>query len=593
MTFDIAFVLIVVILMIAAIMMEIARADIIVFVALVILLLAGILTTEDALKGFSNEGMLTIALLFIVARAIQKSGAAERLIYRILNGRMSQRLNLLRILAPVSIASAFLNNTPIVVTLTPMLKKWFVDRGLSPSKVLIPLSYSTILGGTITLMGTSTNLVINGMLKDIGMKGFSFFELGIVGGPALIIGLIYLITIGYKVLPNHKVMEETVSKHSREYLSEVVVEDGFPFDGKMIRDAGLRNLQGLFLVEVIRGNEKISPVRSSTIIHSGDRLIFTGLIETIAELQHMRGLRIETGSDFALDDLENGTSQLVEVVVSHQASFLLHSRIKDTQFRSHFDAGVIAVHRNSERIQSKIGDIRLRPGDTLLLLAGPDFYNRIQQSNAFYVTTSLNLPKFEGSKGASWIPVGTMILIIVLVSFHIMTLFKGLLLGVVILLLTKALTPEEAKNSVQFNVLLLIASAFGVGSALLNSGAAAWVANGLVTIGKPMGTMAVLIMIYLLTNLFTEFITNNAAAVIMLPIGIQVAQQLHANPMAFIVAVKIAASASFSTPIGYQTNLIVYGPGGYKFKDYLTVGIPLNILVMVVTITMTKIVWLS
>ncbi|QQE79203.1 SLC13 family permease [Alicyclobacillus sp. SO9] len=593
MTLQIGFVLTVVSLMMVAIVTEIARPDIIVFMTLVIFILSGTLPVDEALQGFSNKGMLTIALLFIVAGAVEKSGVADKMVSALLRKKSSDRRVLLKVLVPTSILSGFLNNTPIVVTLTPVIKKWAADRGISPSKFLLPLSYATILGGTITLMGTSTNLVINGMLDNLGLKEFTFFQLAYVGIPALIVGLIYLIVFGSRMLPNHKVMEDRIAEQSREYLSEIVVENTFPHNNKTIREAGLRNLKGLFLIEIIRGAEKISPVRSTTLIRTGDRLIFTGLIETIAELQHMKGLRIEAGPELTLDDLKNGTSQVVEVVVSHQSSNLLHRRIRDAQFRSQFDAGVIAVHRNGERIETKVGDIRLRAGDTLLLLAGPDFYNRVRQSNSFYVTTPLGVQPWPEDKRQGWISIMVLVLMIVFVATHVLTLFKAILGGVVVLLATKAISPEEAKNKVQFSVLLLISSAFGVGAAIVRSGAAAWVANGLVNLGKPIGVLAVLAIVYLITNVFTEFITNNAAAVIMLPIGLAIAAQMHANPMAFIVVVAIAASASFSTPIGYQTNLIVYGPGGYKFKDYLKVGIPLNLIVMLITILVDKFIWLQ
>lgn len=592
MTFQIGFVLVVVLLMIIGLVFELARPDMIVFMTMAVFLLTGFLSVDDALKGFSNEGMLTIALLFIMAAAVEKSGLADQFIYKLLGSKFSSRWTLLKVLAPMTVLSGFLNNTPIVVTLTPILKKWCQDRGVSPSKVLLPLSYATILGGMMTLIGTSTNLVVQGMLIEQGLKGFSFFQLGIVGVPVAIIGLIYILTIGYRILPNHKVMTEAVAEQSREYLAEVVVLNTFPYINKTIAEAGLRNLEGLYLFEIVRNNERLSPVNSSTTILSGDRLIFTGLISTIAEIQRMKGLRLETGTELTLDDLKNKTTQLVEAVISHQSS-LLYKRVKDTHFRSQFDAGVIAVHRNSERIKSKVGEIRLRAGDTLLLLCGPDFNNRVRRSNDFYITTPLNVPaSVSRNKKKGWLSIIILLATILLVIFNVLPMFKAMVLAVGILILTKSLTPEEAKRSIQFNILLLIASAFGIGTTLLKSGTAAWLANGLIAIGSPFGTFAIILILYIITNVFTEIMTNNAAAVVMFPICIAIATQLHLNPLPLLIAITIAASASFATPIGYQTNLIVYGPGGYKFKDYLKIGLPLNFIVMVVTMIIINFVWL-
>ncbi|HET7578181.1 MAG TPA: SLC13 family permease [Bacillales bacterium] len=593
MTPTIAFVLAVVIAMMVALVREIARPDMILFSTLVVFLLTNVITPAQALKGFSNQGMLTIALLFIIAGAIQKSGIFDRVIYAILGTKATPRKALLKMLLPISGMSAFLNNTPIVVTFTPFVRKWCQEHHISPSKFLIPLSYATIMGGMITLMGTSTNLVVHGLLLNRGLEGFSIFQLAVVGIPVTILGLIYLVTIGYKILPNHQALTTEVDENSREYLAEMVVEPKYPHIGKTIEEAGLRNLKGLFLIEIIRGNERLSPVKSTTVMQTGDRLIFTGDVSTIADLQNTKGLRLDPGADLSLDLLENGSTKLIEVVISHHST-LLSKKIKDTRFRGKYDAAVVAVHRNNERVRGKIGDIVLKPGDTLLLLAGSDFDQRKNLFNDFYVVTPMENPfltRKDTKKG--WIAIGTLIVMIALVTLNVLSMFKAMSIVVVILLLTRVVTPEEAKKSVQFNILLLIASAFGIGEALTQSHAAKWIAMGIVHATQPFGILAILFFIYLLTNVFTEMITNNAAAVMMFPIAMSAAEQVHANPMAFAVIIAIAASASFLTPIGYQTNLIVMGPGGYKFTDYFKVGLPLTLIVMVVTIAMVDWIWIS
>lgn len=585
------FVLAIVAAMMVGLIREIARPDMILFTALAVFLLTGVITPKQALRGFSNQGMLTIALLFIIAGAIQKSGIFDRAISWILGSRPTPRAALFKMMMPVSGLSAFLNNTPIVVTFTPFVRKWCEEHNISPSKFLIPLSYATIMGGMMTLMGTSTNLVVQGYLHNYGYQGFSIFELAIVGLPVTILGLLYLGTIGYRLLPKDRSVTSVAEEDSREYLAEMVVEPKYPHIGKTIEDAGLRNLKGLFLIEIIRGNGRISPVKSTTVMQENDRLIFTGDVSTIADLQNTKGLRLDPGADLSLDLLKNGSTELVEVVVSHEST-LLSNKIKHTKFRGKYDAAVVAVHRNNERVRGKVGDIVLKPGDTLLLLAGSDFQQRKNLFNDFYVVTPMGNPFLtDADTKKGLLTIITLSVMILLVAFNVLSMFKAMSFVVVLLLVTRVVTPEEAKKSIQFNVLLLVASAFGIGAALTASGAAKWIATGLVHAAQPFGLIAVLLFIYLLTNIFTEMITNNAAAAMMFPIAMSVSQQVHVNPMAFAVLVAIAASASFVTPIGYQTNLIVMGPGGYKFTDYFKVGIPLSILVMIITVTLVDLVW--
>lgn len=591
MTWQMILVIILVILIIIALIKEIARPDIIMFSALTILLITGVLTPKEALSGFSNEGMLTIALLFIVAGAIQKSGLFEGIVVKILGNNKNPRISLLKMMGTTSSISVFLNNTPIVVTFLPFVKKWAENNKISVSKFLIPLSYATILGGTISLIGTSTNLVVHGLLIENGYEGFSLFELAYVGIPITILGLIYLATIGYKLLPNYENELDNLKKDSREYLVEIKVESTCSLINKTVEEAGLRSLEGLYLVGIIRNDKKISPVSSSEKLKSNDKLIFTGLISTIAELEKIKGLHIETGSDLTVDTLKNGETNLVEAVVSHQSS-LLYQRIKDTNFRSKYDAAIIAVNRNHERIKSKIGDIVLKPGDTVLLITGKDFEKRKAMYNDFYITTLLDHPFQPINLKKGWFTIVSFLAMLMLVLFGVLSMFKAMSIEVILLLLAKVVTTEEAKKSIQFNVLLLIASTLGIGVALSKTGVAALVASNIVNIVQPLGVLAILFAVYLLTNIITELITNSAAAALMFPIGMEVASYSGISEKAIAVIIAIAASASFVLPIGYQTNLIVYGPGGYKFSDYIKVGLPLSIIVMITTVFIVYFVWI-
>ncbi|WP_078428003.1 SLC13 family permease [Alkalihalobacterium alkalinitrilicum] len=590
MTFEIGFVILVVLGMLVCLIKEVARPDFIVASALAVLLLSGILSPTDALRGFSNEGMLTVALLFIVAGAVKQSGVLNNIVTKSLGSGKSEKRSLLQMMMPISSLSAFLNNTPIVVMFTPVVRKWCKERNISPSKFLIPLSYATIFGGTLTLIGTSTNLVIHGFMLEQGLDGFTMFQLAIVSLPAGLLGILYMVTVGHKLLPSRKTSEETFDEDVREYLAEATIETNSPLIGRSIEGAGLRNLSGLYLIELIRNGERTTSVPSYKKLMANDRLIFTGVLSTIVEIQNIKGLSVETGTHLRLEDLQNGSATLVEAVVSHQ-SLLIQKTVKESKFRSYYGAGVVAVHRNDERINNKVGDIVLKPGDTLLLLVNKEFVNRWSNSRDFYIISPLEEPEIIDPK-KSIIAISTLITMIFLASFNILPMFKAAVLAVFVLFITKTITIEGAKKYIQFDVLLLIACAIGIGTALDQTGAAAWIANHFVQITKGAGVIGAIIAVYLLTTIFTEVITNNAAAVLMVPISLAVATQLSVDPMAFFVAIAIAASASFATPIGYQANLIVYGPGGYRFSDFLKIGIPLNILYLIITVFIVYFVWI-
>lgn len=589
MTWEMAIVFIVIFIMGLGLLMEWARPDLIVFFSLAFLILIGVVEPQDALKGFSNEGMLTIALLFIVAASVQQSGLLKSIVSRMLGREPNGRIALARMVAPVSGLSAFMNNTPIVIMLTPIVRNWCQNHGISPAKLLLPLSYATIFGGMVTLIGTSTNLVVHGLMLDNGLEGFSMFTLAIVGIPGAIIASVYLITIGYKLLPNRRGIEESLYAHSRDYLVEMRVEADCPLIGSSIKQANLRNLSGLYLFEINRNNQRIMPVSSEETIRMGDRLIFTGMVDTIVELQNIKGLSLETGTDIKLEDLRNSKNQIVEAVVSHHST-LLNKSIKESQFRRKFGAAIISVHRKGERIRSKIGDIVLRPGDILLLIADNDFSARHRQSDDFYFINVPAQPQVSDPR-KSMLSMLIILCMILLATFNILSMFKAAILAVVALIIFRCISMEEIKRSIHFNVLLLIASAFGIGVALEKTGAAHLVSKAMVEWGEVLGIIGVFAVIYMITNVATEFLSNSAVVAIMFPIALSVAQLSEVEPIAIMVIIAIAASAGFSTPIGYQTNLIVFGPGGYRFVDYIKVGLPLNIIYMIVTISIVSWVW--
>lgn len=591
MTGEMIFVAIIIVLMLTGLLFEFMRADFLIFLTLVIFLLSGVISNEQALSGFANEGMLTILLLFIVAGAIQKHGIIEFVIYKLLGKAKNIKMSMVKVLLPVGLSSGFLNNTPIVVALTPILKNWAIDNNYSPSKFLMPLSYMTILGGTITMIGTSTILVVHGLLLSAGLEGFSFFTLTVVGIPITIVGLIFMLTIGYRLLPEHLGAKQQISQETKEFLAEAVIEEDFEFTGSTVTEVGQEIFDGIYIIEILRNEKRVFPINGMTEIKEEDHIIFSGSLNTIAKIQKAKGVSVKTGTELTLDDLKNEDNVLVETVVSHNSS-LLNRTLKQVNFKNRYNAGVIAIHRNNQRIKSRVGDIVLKTGDTLLLIADQNFIDKQKHSSDFYVIKPVEAPeKLKQDSAKGWIGLIALIAMILVVTMGWLTMLEAMLVLVVLLVAFRFINPTEITSFIQFDVILLIASAFGVGAAMTESGLAQYVAGGLTYLAAPFGVLGVIFIIYFVTNTFTEVITNSAAAVLMFPIALEMANAINIDYMGLVVAIAIAASASFMTPIGYQTNLIVYGPGGYKFSDYLKVGTPLSMLIMVVACFIIYFAW--
>lgn len=589
MTWEGWYTLAVVAIMFVALWRNWLSTEFIVFGALIAVTIAGILPFEDALKGFSSKGMLTVAALFVVAAAVQYTGALTGIAHTVLGRPSRGAFALLRIMLPVSLLSPFLNNTPIVAIFTPIVRDWSKRMGISPSKVLIPLSYAAILGGMCTLIGTSTNLIVNGMMIARGEETLSMFELAGVGIPCVCVGILYFIFIGRHLLPDKKDIVDSLGEDSREYIVEMSVEPNCPYIGKTIESAGLRHLQGLFLAEIERENELRAPVAPTEVLREGDRLVFFGLAETIADLQTFKGLSPTEHVRNGIDTHKRGKRRLYEVVVSPRSP-LVNTTIRDADFRRRYNAVVIAVHRNGERIKKKIGDISVRAGDTLLVEAREGFARVWANSSDFYLVSELSKtvrPAYEKA------PQALITLIVMILLFAVWPQYVVLIAFATafFMVLIKCLPAGRAKYTIDLSVLLVIASALGIGRALESSGVAGIAAAFIDSSIRSFGPMGALVVIYGMTTLMTEIITNNAAAALMVPIAFATAAHMNVSPRPFAIAVAIAASASFATPIGYQTNLIVYGPGGYRFSDFLKAGVPMNLLMWLVAMLTIPLWW--
>ncbi|MEX2536008.1 MAG: SLC13 family permease [Trueperaceae bacterium] len=552
---------------------------------LTVLLVTGVLDPAEAFSGFSNEGVLTVAVLYAVVAGLRDTGGIHWISRRLLGRPKTLTGAMVRLMAPVTFLSAFLNNTPIVAMLIPAVREWARGNNLSVSKLMIPLSYAAILGGTTTLIGTSTNLVVNGLLIEAGLGRIGMFELAWVGLPTAALGLVFIIA-ARALLPN-RVSSMTQLSDPREYSIEMqVIEEG-PLVGKSIEDAGLRHLPSVFLVEIERGERIVPAVSPRELLQGGDRLVFVGVVESVVELQRINGLVPATDQLFKLD-ARPSQRILVEAVVSNSFP-MLGRRIRESRFRTVYGAVVIAVARNGERLRAKIGDIIPRPGDTLLLAAGPDFVERHRNSRDFYLVSPIedsNPLRFERAVPALLILVG----MVLTVSLGWLRMVEAAMLAAALMLVARCTTSASARRAIDWSVLLVIASAFGLGHALEKTGVAQAMAMGIVEVAGT-SPLAALVALYATTALFSAVITNNAAAVLMFPIAAALARSMGVDVMPFAIAIAMGASASFATPVGYQTNLMVYGPGGYNFRDYLRLGLPLTVLAGIVAVAVIPMVW--
>ena len=572
------FTLIVLFVMFILLMSEYYSADVIVLGGVCVLVLFRIISPKDATKGFSNGGMLTVASLFIVSAAIRSTGVLETFINRIM-GKGGLRRPIGRMMIFVSFISAFMNNTPVVVMMTPAIIRWSERFQKSASKFLIPLSYATIVGGMCTLIGTSTNIIVSGLMADNGFKPIGMYELTKIGVPIIFISFIYILFVGVFILPNRKGLLETFGQNLREYLTEMYVAEDSPLIGQNIETAGLRHLAGAFLAEIDRGGKLIAPVSPTEILASGDRLVFTGVSCAAIELLHINGLTFTPNISFKSENKRRWSMRLLEVVVSPQSP-LIGRNVRDANFRRRYDAIILAVHRNGEQLRLKIGDIKLQAGDTLILEASAGFM-RVWSGEPDFLLISEVRRKYDGVLPHSGVSFIILLGFILLISFKPNQVLFISITAALAMIIFKCIDIREAYKSIDWKILIVIAGSIALGNAMSASGAADLIAHLVVRVNSKLGPIATLSLIFFVTSFLTEILSNNAIAVLMFPIALSTAGVMNVDPRPFFIAITIAASASFATPIGYQTNMIVYGAGGYKYSDFIKIGVPMNILVWI------------
>ncbi len=549
--------------------------------ALTLLSVTGVLTAEEALAGFANSGLATVAAMFVVAAGIQGSGGAEFLVSRFLGRPRNIRGAFAKIFPPVMLLSGFLNNTPVVSTLIPAILAWSRRISIAPSKLMIPLSYVAILGGTLTMIGTSTNLVVNGQYQALtGDSGFSLFAITPVGLPVALAGLLFMWFFFPRWLPDRS--EEAAFGNLREFTLEVRVAPNGPLVGRTVAAAGLRDLERVYLVEIERQGTILTAVPSEETIHGGDRLVFAGDTRAISDLLRINGIVPCADGEEAGGSLhrERAERRLVEAVVSPHCA-ALGQGIRDARFRDRYGAAVLAVARHGERIQGNLGSIRLEAGDTLLLEARPAFVTRQRYNRDFLLINDLDTEPLRHERALlSW---GILAALVAAAGFGVLSMMNAALIGAGLMLLTGCCSVSQAERSMDLKVLLTIAASFALGASLQKTGVAAWIGGAMVDLGDGR-TWLLLVLTYVAVSLLTELITNNATALLMLPIVLEMTNAAGLAHEPFVFAIMMAASASFATPLGYQTNLMVYGPGGYRFGDFLRVGLPMNLFIGMVTL---------
>ena len=540
---------------------------------------------------FGNEGLLTIAALFVVAAGLTETGAVELVAERMLGRPATERRAVVRLTLPAALLSSVMNNTPVVAMLVPIVGDWAKKLDMSPSKLLMPLSFAAILGGLCTLIGTSTNLMVQGLLfsaqqTDPAIRTMGMFTISAVGIPVAVVGLLYLALVAPRLLVERRSVRSAL-ENAREYTTEMLVEAGSAIDGKSIEAAGLRHLPGMYLASIERRGEALAAVDPGQVLEGGDRLVFVGVVDSVVDLQKVRGLVPATDQVRKLSASRLNRC-LIEAVVSDRNP-VVGRTVREGRFRNVFDAAIIAVHRHGRRVHGKIGDIVLESGDALLMQAHPRFVEKNRDSPHFLLVSPVvdSRPRRHEHAGVALAIVGGLLVAVAAEPYTGIGPFQGSLIAAALMGLLRCCSAEQARRSVDLSLLLAVGSALAIGQTMARTGLAQALAETVLGQLSALGPWAVLGGVYLMTLLFTEAVTNNAAAAISFPIAQAAAASLGVDFMPFAIVVAIAASAGFATPLGYQTHLMVYGPGGYRFGDFVKVGVPLDVIVMIVTVAVT------
>ena len=543
------------------------------------------ISAAEGLSGFSSSATLTVLAMFILSAGVQRTGIIQllgRWVANITRDSLSRQLGAtMGLVGPIS---GFINNTAAVAILLPMVTDLAHEGKTSPSKLLIPLSYASMFGGMLTVIGTSTNILASDIFARIQGRPFSMFEFTALGVVVSIAGVVYLMTVGRYLLPERIRAQDDLTEEfgMAEYLTEVVVRDDSPIVGQTIQEALEETDFDVDLAQLIRGNQVFLEPLAPKVIQAGDVFAVRTDRDTLVDLLDAEGLDLVTGvtvDEAELEQAEQGQN-LVEVVIA-PGSFLAGESLASTNFRQRYDATVLALRRGGEVIRQRMDRLSLRVGDTLLVQATADSIERLNTNRNFIVAQEIERPDFRRSKVP--LAVGIVAAVVVIAALDILPIVVSALAGSVAMVVTGCLKPTEVYDSIQWDVIFLLAGVIPLGIAMEQTGGADFIAELVVGSAGSLPLLGVVGLLYLVTALLTNVISNNASVVLMVPVAFETALQVGGDPFAFVLAVTFAASTAFMTPVGYQTNLFVYGPGGYRFTDYLRVGTPLQLVFAVVT----------
>jgi di/tricarboxylate transporter len=589
-TLQIVFVLVLVVVVFFGFVRETLTPDIVAMAAVGALLVFGILDTREVLQVFSNSAPITVACMFVLSAALERTGVINVLGEAISRRRWrSPSLAMAAMAAAVMVLSAFVNNTPVVVMLTPVVIALAHAQKVAPSRLLIPLSYASIFGGTCTLIGTSTNILVDGVAQKHGLAGFGMFEITLPGILMGLIGIAYLFLFGRWLLPDRENLADVLPDPSRrQFLTEVLVPGHSPLVGKTLAEAGLSRKRGVHVIDLIRERVSLDPEHGLPRLQAGDRLVLRTRAADVMELRDTGGVAFETADRPALEPISSHTAMLMEGIVG-PFSELVGQRVIDLNLRRQYGTYIIAIHRQRERLQDNFDQLRLAFGDTLMLEGPPEGLRRLFDRQDLVNLSHPAEKPFRRQKAP--VAIALVVAMMALASFGVLPIAALALIAATAAVALGCLDTDEAYKAVQWRVLMLIFGMLALGRAMETTGAAALLVHQITGVAATLGPVAVLSAIYFLTSAVTEVMSNNAAAILITPIAIGIAEQMGVDARPFAVAVMFAASASFATPIGYQTNTFVHTAGGYRFIDFVKVGLPLNLILWVAATFIIPLFW--
>lgn len=569
---------------------ESAPPDLVAIGALVVVVLVGWVTPTDAFAAFANEAPITVAAMFILSSGLQRSGAIEDV------GRWLRRLPevtevklIVVLMAGVGLCSAFVNNTPVVVALMPLMLGVASHFKISASKLLIPLSYAAILGGTCTLIGTSTNLVVSALARSRYNIDIGIFEITGLGVIVAVTGITYMATLGRHLLPDRESLASLVNEAStREYVTEMLISEKSRLAGRKLGDTELAKIRSVRIQQVLRNNELLPAPLREVVLQANDRLVLGAPRSALVELQSVEGVSLASENELGLKRVRLDETIVVEAVVTNNSRYAGRT-LRESRLRENFNALVLAIHRHNENITRDVGQVALKFGDTLLLRISEEGATRLRGNTDLLLLSDTSVAPARRDKQP--IVLGVLLLVIILAAFNVYPISVLAMTGVVILVATRCLRMSEVYDAIDWRIVSMIVGMIALGTAMATTGAAAYVVEHIVSLLGNANPILILGTFYLLGTTLTEMVSNNAVAILLTPIAVKTAEVLDLHPLPFLIAVMFAASASFATPIGYQTNTFVYGAGGYRFRDFMRVGAPLNLIFLVEVTLLVPLIW--